>query len=110
MQSSEAFLSGCLVGETEVIDALKVREAIANLAGVAPESIRAEDRFDVELIKFEFWGSLDSIAVVHELEKCLGIKITDQVAEQIPDPEKTRDLTVGTWVQSVLEVTSTHRV
>jgi acyl carrier protein len=85
-------------------DALGVRTAIANLAGVSAEDIHASDTFDGELSQFEFWGSLDSIAVVLELEKCLGVKIDDAKANQIHDPESKPGTTVAEFVQCVLQV------
>ncbi|CAN0341200.1 unnamed protein product, partial [Ectocarpus sp. 4 AP-2014] len=82
-QSDSEFLSSCQLPESLATDALSIRQAIANLAEVDPESIRSDDRFEVELMKFEFWGSLDSIVLIDELEECLKIRITDRTAEQI---------------------------
>jgi len=56
-----------------------------------------------ELVHFDFWGSLDSIAVVLELENSLGIEISDEMASEIPDPERIPGFTVAQFARGVLE-------
>lgn len=103
-QSDEEFIAGCALTMESRSDAIKVRSAIANLGRVDAGYVWSEDRFDRELVHFDFWGSLDSVAVVLELEKCLGIRIGDEQASQIPDPEQTSGLTVAEFVRSVLRI------
>jgi len=103
-QSDKEFLAACELPDNLGCSALKVRVAIANLGGVEAGDIRAEDTFDGELIHFDFWGSLDSIAIVLELEICLGLKIDDVMASQIVDPEAKPRTTVAEFVRCVLRV------
>ncbi|MCH8840917.1 MAG: acyl carrier protein [Planctomycetes bacterium] len=103
-QSKQDFLTACELTSESANNALKVRDAIANLGGVDAEYVRAEHTFMGDLIHFDFWGSLDSVGVVLELEKCLGIVITDEVAAQIPDPEAIPGFTVAEFVRSVSSV------
>lgn len=84
--------------------ALGVRRAIANLGGVDQKLIRANDTFNDDLVDLEFWGSLDSIELVLEVEKCLGFAISDTQAQSIPDPESIAGYTVADFVRSVVEV------
>jgi acyl carrier protein len=103
-QPDSEFIARCeLTGESASY-ALKVRTAIANLAKVDPEYVRAQDTFDRDLAQFDFWGSLDSIAVVLELEECLGVRISDKVAGEIPNPERAPGITVAEFVRDVLHV------
>jgi|GEM_PF-5674266 len=103
-QSSQDFLTACELSGESADDALKIRDAIANLGGVDAEYVRADLTFERDLIHFDFWGSVDSIGVVLELETCLGIVITDDMAAQIPDPEAIPGFTVAEFVRSVSSV------
>jgi acyl carrier protein len=103
-QSSQDFLAACDLSGDAADEALKVRDAIANLGGVGAECVRADHTFERDLTHFDFWGSLDSVAVVLELETCLGIIITDDMAAQIPDPESIPGFTTADFVRSVLRV------
>jgi acyl carrier protein len=104
VQSDSDFIVGCGLAMDCAPTALKIRTAIANLAKVEVAQIRAQDTFDHDLVHFEFWGSLDSIAVVLELEKCLGLCIPDEVAADIPNPERRPGITVAEFVKDVLHV------
>jgi acyl carrier protein len=103
-QSDEQFVAACGIENAAAIDALKIRKAIANLANVESNQIRAEDTFDGDLAHFDFWGSLDSIAVLLELEDCLGIRIPDCEAASISNPERKSGITVAEFVRGVLKV------
>jgi acyl carrier protein len=81
-----------------------VRDAIAQLANIPPNYVRAQDAFDDDLVHFDFWGSLDSIALVSQPEESLGTKISDDEACQIVDPENVAGTTVAEFVQKVLRV------
>ncbi len=102
-QSDDDFLARCELNRGHADAAIRVRAAIATLAGVEPGYVHAEDTFDGDLAHFDFWGSLDSVAIVLELEKQMGIPISDEQAQRIVDPESVRDLTVAQFVRSVLE-------
>jgi len=103
-QPNESFVAGCNVDGSDAAAALGIRQAIANLGGVDPLYVWAEDLFERELVHFDFWGSLDSIAVVLELEKCLNVRIPDTDAARIADPERTPGQTVAGFVANVLDV------
>ncbi|HBJ33981.1 MAG TPA: hypothetical protein DDZ51_04290 [Planctomycetaceae bacterium] len=102
-QSDSDFLLECgIIGECR--KAIAIRNAIASLGGVEPGRIHASDTFNTDLINIEFWGSLDAIAVVYELEKNLGTTIPESQAERIPNPELHHQMTVADFVIAVLEI------
>ena len=103
-QSEADFLTVCGVRAELEQRALRVRAAIANLAGVDVCHIHADDKFDSELTHFDFWGSLDSIELVLELEESLDVRISDEQAHEIPDPESVPALTVADWVRRVVKI------
>jgi acyl carrier protein len=103
-QSDKEFIAACEVAIESAPYALKVRTAIANLANIDSEYVRAQDRFERDLGQFDFWGSLDSIAVVLELEECLGVRISDKDACEILDPERKPETTVADFVRNVVHV------
>lgn len=103
-QPEADFLAGCDLPIDRAESALRVREAIANLAGVAPGYIHASDSFDSDLVHFDFWGSLDSIAVILELENSLGVAISESQAHEIPDPESIPGFTVADFVRKVVQI------
>ena len=86
--------------------ALTIRSAIANLAGVEPTLIHANDNFDEDLAHYDFWGSLDTVAVVLELEECLRIKLTENQTHRIPHPEFVPGMTVAEFVRCVAQIVS----
>jgi acyl carrier protein len=103
-QSDVDFLSRCGLKNELADSALRVRAAIANLAGVDACRIHAEDTFHGDLAHFDFWGSLDSIAVILELEKCLAVRISEAQAHRIVDPESVPRYTVAEFVKNVVQV------
>ena len=103
-QPEADFLARCGLKNELADSALRVRVAIANLAGVDACYIHAEDTFGGDLAHFDFWGSLDSIAVVLELEKCLDVQISESQAHRIPDPESIPAFTVAEFVKHVVQV------
>jgi acyl carrier protein len=104
VQEEADFLANCGLPEESVEAALAVRKAIATLGGVDPGYVHALDSFARDLSHFDFWGSLDSVAVVLELEHALRVHISDEQAQRMPDPELVDDLTVADFIRSVLEV------
>jgi acyl carrier protein len=86
--------------------ALGVRDAVVELGEIDAPYIRASDRFDQELTHFAFWGSLDTIAVVLEFEKHLGVRISDDDAQHIRNPEMAKGVTVADFVADVFKVVS----
>ena len=102
-QAEAEFLRRCDLPAHLEASALAVRAAIANLAGVDVCLVHADDRFDTELLHFDFWGSLDTIAVVLELEQCLGVPISDAQSQKLPNPEFVPGPTVAEWVRRVVD-------
>lgn len=85
-------------------EAIAVRKAIAVLGGVEAERIHASDAFTTDLINLDFWGSLDAVAVIYELEKQLNRPITNDQAARIPNPEIQPSMTVADFVNAVLKM------
>ena len=109
-QTETAFLAQCGLPEESAEAVLAVRKTIATLGGVDPGYVHAMDSFARDLSHFDFWGSLDSVAVVLELEQALDIRVSDEQAREMPDPELTDDLTVAAFIRSVLEVLQIGRL
>lgn len=74
---------------------------VAGLGGVDPAFIQADDRFDGPLAGLPNWSSLDSMMLLLDLERELGIEFTqgdeDRIWNPPPDP-----FTVGGWVADVV--------
>jgi len=102
-QTKQDFASACNVQEHYIDLAEGVRRAIGTLGNVPSTKIRSTDRFYVELAEYDFWGSLDSVVLILELEKQLGITIDDKIAQSIADPELTPGYTVAAFVQSIAD-------
>lgn len=103
-QTDEEFVSGCgVAGSAEGI-AIGVRRVIARLGSVDPVYIHHDARFIGEINRLDFWDSLDSIAIVMELQDELGCAIDDDAASQIRNPEMTTNLTVAEFVSDVINV------
>ncbi|MEQ8835940.1 MAG: acyl carrier protein [Lacipirellulaceae bacterium] len=104
-QEDEEFVRECNLpaGRKSSVVAIGVREAIAELGQVEPTYVRANDRFDNELVSLPFWDSLDTIEVILTLEKSIGIPITESEAQRIRHPESVRGMTVSDFVTDVYE-------
>ena len=65
--------------------AMEVRRILGEMSGVPAGSIRAEDRFRVELSRLPPWDSPDDLGFLLSLEAGLNVKITSDRAEGIGD-------------------------
>ena len=71
--------------------AIQIRNTIAQLGEVEVDQIIPNALFSKDLIKLEFWDSLDSVELLCALEEGLEIQIQDKYAELIPNPELAGD-------------------
>lgn len=88
--------------------ALGVRKVIAQLGGIESYEtyVRSENRFQHELALLDFWDSLDTVMVVLSLEETLRVKISDDEAAKISNPEERKELSVCQFVMDVLAIVS----
>lgn len=105
-QDSEEFVRACSLPTSPASSALAigVRAAIAELGEVDSTYIRADDGFDDDLIKLPFWGSLDGLAIILTLQDHLGIRISDEEAQRIRNPESSSGMTVADFVTDIFDV------
>lgn len=104
-QDDSDFIANCRVQGIERGEeiARAIREAVARSCGVDPSYIREADSFSREL--YHLWGedSLDSIQFFMNMEKRLGVAISDRDAERIITPF-SGERTVGDMVRNICEV------
>ena len=86
--------------------AIGVRRVIARLGSVEPVYIHHDARFIGEIDRLDFWDSLDSLAIVMELQDELGCAIDDNAASKIRNPESAKNLTVAEFVGDVINAVS----
>ncbi|MAT73082.1 MAG: hypothetical protein CMJ58_26660 [Planctomycetaceae bacterium] len=104
-QAADEFVRRCNLPEHPHAGAiaLAVRTAIAELGSIESDYVRADSSLDDDLITLSFWGSLDTIAVVLELEQHRGVKISDDEAQRIRHPEFS-SMIVADFVRAVFMV------
>ncbi len=70
LTNDEEFLRACEIPDDplRIALALAARRAIAKLATVPPETIRATDTFARDLVELPFWDSLEWMGFILELE------------------------------------------
>lgn len=83
--TDEAFLQELEIdfGSAFVKPALAVRDAIAELAEVSPESLNASLHTDSDLNRLPYFDSPDTLGVIFEIEKRLGIKIQGDLEDEL---------------------------
>src|SRR5262245_49944784 len=84
-QTDEQFLTDCgLANHPEASrTALAVRRSVAGYGMVAPEFIRASDRYPEELTNLSGWESIDMLGWILELERELGEPVEERVALRV---------------------------
>jgi hypothetical protein len=109
-ESEHAFFLKCnLPDRPEARDvATAVRTTIAELGCVTPSFIRAEHRFE-ELDSLPFWKTCGDVGfetdtLAKELQRHLGIRLTDAQLAEIRDPDVHSRMVVGEFVRDVWTV------
>lgn len=103
-ESDEDFVHGCALSVEDVYVAIGVRRVIARLGDVEPAYIHHNDCFDGDIDLLPFWDSLDSLGIVMEIEEEFGVKLNDDAAQRIRNPEMVRGLRVKDFVGDVANV------
>ncbi len=87
--------------------ALGMRARLADLGRVPPESLRASDRLQGELVELPFYDSPDSLELVFILEDELGIKIADDDFHKVL-AKPWDELTVGEVILAGVRLFEQH--
>ncbi len=91
LTNDEEFLRACEIPDDplKIALALAARRAIAKLATVPPETIRATDTFARDLIELPYWDSLDWLGFIFEVERECGHRVPRTIyLDDAVDPRK----------------------
>jgi hypothetical protein len=116
VESEEMFFAKCNLADSLQARhvATAVRLTIARLGQVTPSFIHAGDTFE-DLDSLPFWKSCGDVGfetdtLAKELQKNIGVNLTDSQLSEIRDPDINARMTIAEFVRDVWAVVEKTRI